>query len=80
MENIKDFILKADAEEINAAIPVPPPKPKQKVSYETIFCFRSGLCCPQADAQNQYGHGRNCFAGAVLYQGRRSRRDSAESV
>ena len=37
MENIKDFILKADAEEINAAIPVPPPKPKQKVSYETIF-------------------------------------------
>jgi hypothetical protein len=37
MENIKDFILKAAAEEINAAIPVPPPKPKQKVSYETIF-------------------------------------------
>ena len=37
MENIKDYILHKDAEDINAMIPAPPPKPKAKVSYETLF-------------------------------------------
>lgn len=37
MENIKDYILQKDAEDINAMIPAPPPKPKAKVSYETLF-------------------------------------------
>ena len=37
MENIKDFILKVDAHEINAAIPSSPPKTKPKVTYETVF-------------------------------------------
>ena len=37
MENIKDYILRQDAEDINAMIPAPPPKPKAKVSYETVF-------------------------------------------
>ena len=37
MENIKDYILKTEVEEINAAVPAPPPKAKPKVSYETVF-------------------------------------------
>ena len=37
MENIKDYILRQDAEDINATIPAPPRRPKTKVSYETVF-------------------------------------------
>ena len=37
MENIKDFILKTDANAINTAIPAPPPRPKPKICYETVF-------------------------------------------
>ena len=37
MENIKDYILKTEVEEINAAVPAPAPKAKPKVSYETVF-------------------------------------------
>ena len=42
MENIKDYILKTEVEEINAAVPAPAPKAKPKVSYETVFA--SGPC------------------------------------
>ena len=37
MENIKDYILRQNAEELNAAILAPLPKAKPKVTYETVF-------------------------------------------